>query len=344
VFDDYSASRPKGKVAGQVPRETASVPSGSEVVVLVSRGPSQVQQGVVALPDTIGMAAADAVAKLQAAGLSPEVANEYSQTVPEGVVMDQLPNSSDFEAPPVKKKTSPWLWVAILVAVVIVAAGAIWLIRGTQASQVHTVAVPDVVGLSQQAATTKLEEIGLRANPRTNEDASVKPDTVTAQSPTAGSEVATDTRVDIIVAVAPQAQAPTQVSVPNVVGKTQSDAEAALQSAGLKTVVVENPSDTVAKGSVITQLPTGGTLVTPGAQVSIMVSSGPPKSATTISVPDVVGKTTADAETALRDAGLKVQSIAVSGTSEKVGYVFDQAPDAGESVPEGSTVTVLYAQ
>ncbi len=54
--------------------------------------------------------------------------------------------------------------------------------------------------------------------------------------------------------------------------------------------------------------------------------------------------TTADAEAALRAAGLGVQSIGVSGTSEKVGDVFEQAPAAGESVPEGSTVTVLYAE
>ena len=109
-------------------------------------------------------------------------------------------------------------------------------------------------------------------------------------------------------------------------------------------MAVENPSESVAKGSVIMQLPTAGTLVAPGAEVAIVVSSGAPEGAATVSVPDVVGKTRADAEAALRAAGLGVQSIGVSGTSEKVGDVFEQAPAAGESVPEGSTVTVLYAE
>jgi len=34
----------------------------------------------------------------------------------------------------------------------------------------------------------------------------------------------------------------------------------------------------------------------------------------------------------------------VAGTAEKAGYVFQQAPEAGASIPEGSSVTVLYAE
>ena len=338
-------------------------------------------------------------------GLNPQVANEFSQTVPAGVVMDQLPRSTDLAAAP--KKSSPWLWVAIVVAVVVIAAGAFFFLRGSQAEMVQVpdvvgmqqdeattaladagfqvtpeeasepgdakegevvaqdpeaggeapkgssvtisvvgapeaIAVPDVVGLSVDAATAKLEKAGLRANPRTKEDGSVKPDTVIAQSPEQGTELAPDSRVDIIVAVAPAESG--QVTVPDVTGATQADAESTLRDAGLKVVAVENPSESVAQGSVIMQLPTAGTVVVPGAEVAIVVSSGAPEGAATVSVPSVVGMTTADAENALRAAGLGVQSIGVSGTSEKVGDVFEQAPAAGESVPEGSTVTVLYAE
>jgi beta-lactam-binding protein with PASTA domain len=405
VFTDFSTTHPKGKVAGQAPRANASVPGGSEVNLLVSNGPAAAEQGLVALPDTIGSSAADASSSLQAAGLNPQLTNEFSQTVPAGVVMDQLPSSIDLAAAP--KKTSPWLWVAAVAAVVVIVAGAFFFLRGSQAGMVsvpdvvgmtqdeattaltdagfqvqaeeasepgdakegevvaqdpaaggeapagssitisvvgapEAVAVPDVVGLSEDAAAAKLEKVGLRANPRTKEDGSVKPDTVIAQSPAAGAELAPDSRVDIIVAVAPAGSG--QVSVPDVTGKSQSNAEGALRDAGLKAVAVENPSESVAKGSVSMQLPTAGTLVTPGAEVAIVVSSGAPQGAATVSVPNVIGQSRADAEAALRAAGLSVQSIGVSGTSEKVGDVFEQAPGAGESVPEASTVTVLYAQ
>jgi beta-lactam-binding protein with PASTA domain len=405
VFNDYSSGQPKGNVVGQVPRENASVPAGSEVVLLVSNGPAEVSQDLVVLPDAIGASAADAVARVRAAGLSPEEANQYSQTVPAGIVMDQVPNSSDLAAAP--KKTSPWLWVAIAAAVVVIAGAAFIFLRGSQAEMVPvpdvvgmqqsdatntlsdagflvkaeeaaepgeaaagevvaqdptggseapeggyvtlsvagapaTVAVPDVVGLSKDEATAKLEEAGFTANQRTKEDGSVAADTVTAQVPKPGVQLAPGSRVDIVVAVAPAA--PSEVSVPDVVGAVQADAEKAISDAGLKAVVVENPSETVAKGSVFMQLPTAGTLVTPGAEVAIAVSTGAPQSAAKVSVPNVVGKTTADAEATLRAAGLGVQSIAVAGTAEKAGYVFQQAPEAGASIPEGSTVTVLYAE
>ena len=134
VFTDFSTTHPKGKVTGQVPRANASVPAGSEVNLLVSNGPADAQQGLVALPETVGSSAADASSALQAAGLNPQVANEFSQTVPAGVVMDQLPRSTDLAAAP--KKTSPWLWVAIVVAVVVIAAGAFFFLRGSQAEMV----------------------------------------------------------------------------------------------------------------------------------------------------------------------------------------------------------------
>jgi serine/threonine-protein kinase len=405
VFTDFSATYPKGKVAGQVPRANTSVPVGSEVNLLVSNGPASAPQGLVTLPETVGSREADASSALQAAGLSPQPTNEFSQTVPAGVVMDQLPRSIDLTAAP--KKPSPWLWVAIVAAVVVIAAGAFFFLGGSQAEMVQVpdvvgmmqdeattaltdagfqvtpeeasepgdakegevvaqdpegggeapegssvtisvvgapeaIAVPDVVGLSKEAATAKLENAGLRANPRTKEDGSVKPDTVIAQSPEEGTELAPDSRVDIIVALAPAESS--QVTVPDVTGDTQADAESALRDAGLEASAVENPSESVPKGSVIMQLPTAGTVVVPGAEVAIVVSSGAPEGAATVSVPNVVGKTRADAEAALRAAGLGVQSIGVSGTSEKVGEVFEQAPAAGESVPEGSTVTVLYAE
>jgi hypothetical protein len=39
-----------------------------------------------------------------------------------------------------------------------------------------------------------------------------------------------------------------------------------------------------------------------------------------------------------------MEPIGVSGTSEKVAEVFEQAPAAGEFVPEGGTGTVLYSE
>jgi len=404
VFNDYSASHPRGSVIGQLPRENGSAPSGSEVVLLVSSGPAATEQAPAVLPDVVGATEADAVNKMQSAGLSPQVVHEHSPVVPAGLVMDQLPNSIDLAAAP--KKRSPWVWVAIVVALIALAVAALFILRGCQTEMVEVpdvvgmqqedaiaeledagfeaqeieaedpgdadegevvaeepapgteapegstvvisvvgapkpVAVPDVIGLTEKDAEAKLGEAGLRASARTREDASAKPGTVIVQSPVAGTELAPGSRVDITVATE---AAPTELAVPDVSGQSRADAEQTLEDAGLEVTVVENPSDTVDKGDVILQLPTAGTIVAPGSEVAIVVSSGPPETEETVSVPDVVGMPRADAEKALRDAGLEVESVAVGGTTEKVGEVFAQAPVAGTSVPVGSTVTVVFAE
>lgn len=402
VFNDYSATRARGEVIGQVPRENASAPGGSEVVLLVSAGRAEGAAGLVALPDVIGANEADAVERLKAAALNPEVAHEHSPTVPAGVVIDQLPNSADVTAPP--KKRSPWPWVALALALVAVVVAAVFLLpggekvivpdvvgmaqadaiaaledagfdakvqeaeepgdakegqvaaqdpeAGSEAAKGSTVTisvvgapepveVPDVIGLTEKAATTALEQAGLRANPRTKEDASAKAGTVIEQSPAAGATVDPGSRVDITVAIAP---APTQSTVPNVIGMTRADAEAALQAASLEVLIVENASDSVAEGLVIVQMPAPGTVVVPGSEVAIAVSTGSPGGTEFTTVPDVGGMTLDEAEQVLSDAGLNMAPIGVTSTTEAAGKVFAQTPVAGDTIPADSTVIVLYAQ
>ena len=69
------------------------------------------------------------------------------------------------------------------------------------------------------------------------------------------------------------------ISVPDVVGLTQSEAEAAIIAASLSigTVTTEN-SSTVPAGSVIDQAPASGSEVTLGSEVDLVVSSGNPNS------------------------------------------------------------------
>jgi PKD repeat protein len=68
---------------------------------------------------------------------------------------------------------------------------------------------------------------------------------------------------------------PTFVSVPDLVGLTQSAAEAAIVAADLSvgTVTTQN-SNTVPAGSVISQTPAAGTEAIPGTEVDLIVSEG----------------------------------------------------------------------
>ena len=66
------------------------------------------------------------------------------------------------------------------------------------------------------------------------------------------------------------------MSVPNVVGMTLAEAEAAIVAAGLAVgVVTEAYSPTVPVGDVISQDPAGGSSVLPASAVNLVVSKGP---------------------------------------------------------------------
>jgi hypothetical protein len=64
-----------------------------------------------------------------------------------------------------------------------------------------------------------------------------------------------------------------------------------------------------------------------------------------VKVPEVVGKSQADAENALADAGLNVRTRARRFSSEvKPDTVLDQAPHAGDTVKKGQTVAIVLSR
>ena len=98
--------------------------------------------------------------------------------------------------------------------------------------------------------------------------------------------------------------------------------------------ITEEPSDSVAVGSVIRQSPEGGVSVEAGSQVTIFVSTGPEM----IEVPGVIDETEPDARTILEDAGFIV--VVNYQTSPDDGIVLTQNPVPGAQAKAGDTVTI----
>src|SRR5271166_2835028 len=132
-----------------------------------------------------------------------------------------------------------------------------------------------------------------------------------------------------------------QVSVPNVVGMTQTTASTNITSAGLVLgTVTMQTSSTVAAGSVISESPAAGTLVGSGSAVSLGVSSG----ATQVSVPNVVGMTQATATTTITGQGLVLGTVTMQTSSTvAAGSVISESPAAGTLVGSGSAVSLVVS-
>jgi uncharacterized repeat protein (TIGR03803 family) len=139
------------------------------------------------------------------------------------------------------------------------------------------VAVPNVVGDTQSAATTAITGAGLMVGPVILQSSStVAVGNVINQNPAAGSSVASGSAVNLLISLGYP-----QVAVPNVVGDTLSVAMTAINDAGTATnnagltvgTVTPQSSSTVAVGNVISQSPAAGTSVDVYSDVNLVISS-----------------------------------------------------------------------
>jgi len=327
VFDELSDSVPRGHVIAQTPEPGQSAVMDAEIVILVSNGPPAQQTGYVALPNVVGSSESDAVALIQAAGLSAQTVHDSSPTVPIGIVIDQIPNAASVGTP--AKKSLMWLWILIAVLVVAALAGGafMWMNR--------TTAVPAVVQMTQQDAQAAIIAAGFKVgNVTTTQSANASEvGKVTAQSPAAAGQAKVGSAVDIVVSGGQKL-----VTVPSVAGMTQAAAEAALAQAGLKATAGSANSPTIPTGQVMTQAPPAGEKVPAGTSIGITVSQGPSSAA----VPDVVEQTESNATAALKAAGLKVKAVTNYNPAPD-GDVYSQSPAQGTLVAPGSTITILVS-
>jgi serine/threonine-protein kinase len=92
-------------------------------------------------------------------------------------------------------------------------------------------------------------------------------------------------------------------AVPATAGMAPADAQAIIEQAGFTATVVETNDATVAVGKVIDTDPKGGSSVTRGAEVKIMVSLGPK----IVDTPAFAGMTEAAAKKKAQDLGFKLK-------------------------------------
>jgi len=133
------------------------------------------------------------------------------------------------------------------------------------------VEVPQVVGLAEASARNQLEAAGFVVEVKTEDDPSQNAGEVIQSEPKAGATVAKGSKVVIVVASG-------DVQVPDVVGRSQKDAEKALREAGLNVKVEERETGDKPAGTVVDQTPRAesGAKVQQRGVVTIFVAVAPP--------------------------------------------------------------------
>lgn len=196
--------------------------------------------------------------------------------------------------------------------------------------------VPYVVWDDKEVAISKLIQAGL-AEPDIIEknDENVAYGSVIEQSVEAGKQVDEGTKITLTISIGPAA-----FDMPDVVGQSKDKAENTLNLKGIVVVIEYKKTDAVAEGNVISQSVSAGSSVKRGDEVTITVSSG----RETIDVANVVGKTKAEAEKALKDQGFKVAILENYDSNVTTGKVISQSPGAGTAQLPDSTIVIYVSK
>ncbi|MEV8446086.1 Stk1 family PASTA domain-containing Ser/Thr kinase [Streptomyces parvus] len=227
----FSDTVERGEVVSSKPDSGDRIRGNGSVTLVVSRGPE-----IVRVPDVVGASLADARRSLKKVGLVPGmVTREFSEDVERGEVIRTDPRAGT--------DRNPDTAVALVV------------------SKGAPIDVPDVTGLSADAATAELEAEGLKAEvlPGRVHSPEAAGD-VAEQSPGEGTEAAEGDTIQLTVSKGPR-----MLDVPDVTGRDVDEARSTLEEAGFE-VKVDRPflsfSDTIASQSVDggEQAPEGSTI------------------------------------------------------------------------------------
>jgi eukaryotic-like serine/threonine-protein kinase len=239
----------------------------------------------------------------------------------------------DYAEPP--RGRSIWPWV---LAIGLILAGAIggWFLYTKVQQQLDNnrpVAVPDVRLVQKDLAVLQIRNQGLKPVLQYAANDTVPKGQVADENPGGGAKISKGSTVTLTISTGPP-----KVTVPDVRGRSLTDAIAALASLGLSPKIVHVysplPPDTVTG-----QFPPPKSRVLKSTNVRINISRG----AKPIPVPDVTGQPYLNAKSALEGQGFVVHRVDIQSDSPE-GVVVSSDPPPGTSSSHGATVTLSVSK
>ena len=234
--------------------------------------------------------------------------------------------------------------VAVIIAFIVIfaigrAAGIFSVEPGKKPDTENTVTVPNVVGMTEDKAKETLnnKKLGFKVVSR-EESKKYEEGTVSEQKTEAGEKVKKNTTIEVVVS---SGLVGDSIKVPDVSGMTEDEAQSALEDAGFKNISSEfSYSDSVPSGQVIGTTPEANAEATEDTEIVMQVSKGAEKK----TVPNVVGQADADAQNAIKNAGLTIGTVTYDySDSVAQGIVISQSVEGGKKVSAGTTVDLVIS-
>ncbi len=197
--------------------------------------------------------------------------------------------------------------------------------------------VPAVVGLPFDQAVASLEKAGFHGvRGETRYHRTVAKDAILQQDPPAGS--LQKRGIDITLAVSGGQRSAT---VPDVAGLSQQQARLAIENAGFQFGSTTERTSDQPRGAVMNSDPPAGEVIPLPAVVGIAISQGP----ATLQVPDLTGRTVADARSTLEQLGLHLGAVTRDTSSfQPENTILSQSPGPGQVVSAGGHVSLRISR
>jgi serine/threonine protein kinase len=233
-------------------------------------------------------------------------------------------------APEPKRRVGPLTLLAVLLIAVIV--GAIILIPKLIGSAPDQVSVPNFGTMTEQEAKAAIVDKGFVVGEVTPEPSdTVEEGIVIRSDPAFGEFVDKGASIDLVISSGKKV-----VTIPDLIGQNKNTAAEQLKALGLKTKFEPRKSDD-AKDNVVQLSPAVGESIRVGERVTIFFSQGPQK------VPNVIGKTEAEAVQILEAADFIVSKELDTTSTEPKGTVTNQSPPAGSTQLQGTTIEIFVS-
>lgn len=199
------------------------------------------------------------------------------------------------------------------------------------------VEVPDLVGLTEEDATKLVKElgIGIRYNGEENSD-SVEKGKISSQEIESGTKVEKYSTIKYKLSVGTP-----DLTVPDVVGEMQVDAEDALKQMGFNVTIDREYSDEFSTGEVMSTSPTAGTSAKAGDTIAMIVSKG--SEGDYVETPDVTGMTEEAAKKQLEQLTFTITVESETSDTVAVGTVISQDVEAGSWVAKSAPITITVS-
>lgn len=227
-----------------------------------------------------------------------------------------------------------WALVGLCTAMILLLCATAFVLTGGT----RRLSVPEVVNTNLDAATARLESMGLSLEVAEKVyDDNTLPGTIVEQKPQQGTQVKNGETVSVVVCLGPESAA-----VPDLDGMTQEEAANALAPLGLHVGVVTHRQDSDApRGTVIEQYPEQGEVLENGGTVDLTLSDQPLMR----DVPNVLGKTLEETRQRLKEYDLQLGDVHYEyATGYDVGEVFRQSPENGTQLRQGDSVNVWVVE